>query len=187
MRPQHRIKAAGAYFITAKTWQGRKLFQKDTWAGILIETIMDYRQQGRYRLHAFVVMPDHLHVLLTPAQESSLEKAVQFIKGGSSHRIGKAFQTKFPVWQTGFNEHWIRSQEDYETRKRYIEFNPIKACLAPTPMEYPYSSANGNFDLDPFVMTSGAKAREGEDAVSAGLKPRPAKNVASKRKPERPE
>ncbi|MFQ5738084.1 MAG: transposase [Acidobacteriota bacterium] len=174
-RPKHRVKAAGAYFVTAETWQRRKLFNKKTTAKIVIDTLLDYRQRGFYRLHDFVVLPDHLHVILSPNGDTSLEKALQLIKGGSSYRIGQAFHSKFPVWQPGFHEHWIRSQEDYEGRRRYIELNPVKARLAAAPQEYSYSSANGHFDIDPFVLTSGAKAPLGRGLGSAGLKPRPAK------------
>ena len=161
VRPKHRVKAAGAYFVTAETWQRRELFKKESIAKIVIDTMLDCRQRGFYRLHDFVVMPDHLHAILTPSPKTSLEKALQMIKGGSSYRIGKEVGLKFPVWQPGFYEHWIRSPEDYEQRRRYLELNPVKDGLVVTPQEYAYSSANGRFQLDPFTMTSGAKAPMG--------------------------
>ena len=174
-RPKHRVKAAGAYFVTAETWQRRQLFRKQVTTRILIDTILDDRERGFYRLHDFVVMPDHFHAILTPSRDTSLEKCLQMIKGGSSYRIRKELFTKFPVWQPGFHEHWIRSQEDYERCRRYIQFNPVKAKLAATPQEYPYSSASGAFRLDPFSITSGAEAPPVVGAGTAGLKPRPAK------------
>ncbi len=114
-------------------------------------------------------------MILTPSRNASLEKALQMIKGGSSYLIGKKVGAKFPVWQPGFHEHWIRSQEDYEQRRRYIALNPVKDRLAVAPQEYPYSSASGRFQLDPFAMPSGAKAPAGMELATAGLKPRPAK------------
>ena len=169
------MKAAGAYFVTSRTWESRKLFQNLAWAELLVQTLMDYRNKHCYELHDFVVMPDHFHIIMTPGREYSLEKAVQMVKGGSSRRIGKQFQTQFSIWQKGFHEHWIRSRDDYEARKRYIEQNPVKARLAVRPSDYPYSSANGKFCLDPVTMTSAAEAAETSDKASAGLKPRPAK------------
>ncbi|MFQ5926832.1 MAG: transposase [Terriglobia bacterium] len=162
--------------MTAKTWQRRELFKKETIARILIETMLECRKRGFYRLHDFVVMPDHLHAILTPSQDTPLEKAMQMVKGGSSYRIGRELRSKFPIWQPGFHEHWIRSQDDYEQRCRYIELNPVTDKLAATPQEYPYSSASGRFELDAFVMTSGAKALTRVGPATAGLKPRPAKN-----------
>lgn len=176
-RPKHRVNAVGADFVTAETWQRRKLFEKEIPARILIETMRDCRQRGFYHLHDFAVMPDHFHAILTPNEDTSLEKALQMIKGGSSHRIGRELRSRFPIWQPGFHEHWIRSPEDYEARRRYIELNPPKAKLAATPQEYPFSSANGRFQLDPFILTAGAKAPYGSGAVTAGLKPRPAKTT----------
>jgi len=175
VRPKHRVKAAGAYFVTTETWQRRALFKKDTIAKIVIETLLNCRKRGFYRLHDFVLMPEHLHMILTPSRNASLEKALQMIKGGSSYLIGKKVGAKFPVWQPGFHEHWIRSQEDYEQRRRYIALNPVKDRLAVAPQEYPYSSASGRFQLDPFAMPSGAKAPAGMELATAGLKPRPAK------------
>jgi len=119
-------------------------------------------------------MPDHTHLILTPAQETTLEKALQMIKGGSSHQIGKIQQSRFPLWQKGFHEHWIRSRVYYEARRQYLERNPVRAKLATRPNEYPYSSATGRFPLDPFRMTSAAKAAVGAGVATAGLKPRPA-------------
>ena len=70
------------YLVTAVTAQRRRLSQVAGNAQLLEETILDYRRQGKFLLHAFVIMPDHFHTLLTPAADVSLEKAVQFIKEG---------------------------------------------------------------------------------------------------------
>ena len=90
----------------------------------------------RYRLHAFVVMPDHFHILLTP-QEITLERCLGLIKGGFSHKIG----SKFPVWQRGFTDHRIRDRDEFETRRTYIHLNPVRARIVERPELYPHSSA----------------------------------------------
>ena len=92
------------YFITAVTANRRRLFQVEEKAQLLVDTLKHYRNQSRFKLHAFVVMPDHLHALLTPAPDVSLEKAVQFIKGGYSFRL----KSKLDVWSRSFNETQIR-------------------------------------------------------------------------------
>ncbi len=117
-------------------------------------------------------MRDHIHVILTPAQSTSLEKAVQLVKGGSSHEIG----SRFPVWHPGFTEHQIRDRNDFDLHVRYIDDNPVKAGLAATPAEYPHGAATGKFALDPWPLASGAKAPLETATVSAGLKPRPSKD-----------
>jgi putative transposase len=156
--PKHRIKAPGAYFVTAETWQRRKLFLNEACTQIFLETILQNRERGFYLLHDFVIMPDHFHLILTPGFETSHEKALQMIKGGSSHRIGKELRMEYPVWQPDFHEHWIRSMVDYERCKAYVERNPVAAGLVAAPHEYPFSSACGRFQLDEYHMASGAKA-----------------------------
>lgn len=83
----HRTGNGYTYFVTTKSWQNRALFRVPDVAQIVTEQIVHYRAEGAYLLHAFVVMPNHIHVLLTPGTAVSLEKAMQYIKGGSSHRI----------------------------------------------------------------------------------------------------
>lgn len=135
--------------------------------------LFEYRDKGFFMLHSYVVMPDHLHLILTPGHATALEKALQLIKGGSSHEIGKKLNARFPVWRPGFTEHLIRDQADYQRHARYIDANPVKARLADRPEDYPFCSASAKDELDPWPVTSGAKAPEKGIAVTAGLKPRP--------------
>jgi putative transposase len=91
-------------------------------------------------------MPDHVHLLITPL--TSLEKAVQFIKGGSSYRVKKELGSNLEVWQTGFSDHRIRDARDYIQHVHYIQWNPVRKRLVETPKEYAYSSAFPGFELD---------------------------------------
>ena len=92
-----------AYLVTAVTAGRRSLFQVTATAQLLERTLLDYRGQGNFQLHAFVIMPDHFHALITPAMEVSLEKAMQFVKGGFSFRL----QSRLDVWMRGFNESQV--------------------------------------------------------------------------------
>jgi putative transposase len=105
---------------------------------LLQGTILDYRGQGRFLLHAFVIMPDHFHALITPAPDVSLEKAMQFIKGGFSFRL----KSKLDVWMRSFNESQIMSAEKFVSCVRYIEENPVRRGLASTPDAFQFSSAS---------------------------------------------
>jgi putative transposase len=109
-------------------------------------------------VHRHVVMPDHLHIVLTPGVTTMLEKAVQPIKGGSSSKIDKRPGMRFPVWNAGFTERQIRDQRDFDLPANYIEQNPVKAGLAEKADEYRYGWAIGKFALDPWPQASGAKA-----------------------------
>jgi putative transposase len=143
-----RVRQAGVYFVTTDTWERRALFIKAILATILVEQIAACRDRGFYKLHAFVVMPEHLHILLTPGDETTIEKAVQMIKGGSAHRMGLEMPAKFPIWHRGFHDRWIRDDEQYRKAKMYVEENPVKAKLAGRAEDYFWSSANGKVKLD---------------------------------------
>jgi len=160
-RIPRRVKQPGVYFITTDTWQRRLLFLKPDPARIVLEQILDCRDRGFYKLHAFVLMPEHLHMLITPGGETALEKAIMMIKGGSSHTIKKELLYSFPVWMSGYHDRWIRDAREFLTRKQYIEQNPVKARLAAKPADYALSSASGKFRLDPCRYEAGASAAEG--------------------------
>jgi putative transposase len=107
-------------------------------------------------------MPNHVHLLATPAPNVSLEKAVQFIKGGFSYRAGKELGLRGAIWTPGFNEHRIRDAADYATHVRYIHMNPVKAGKVGKPEDWPFSSARLTAEVDPApeqFREAGAKAR----------------------------
>ena len=125
------------YFITAVAAQRRRLFQTDANANLLLQLFRDDRDKHRYQLHAFVLMPDHLHLILTPGPNISVEKAMQFIKGGFSFRL----KSKMPVWEDSFKKLRMTDRESYETHRDYIHENPVRAHLCAHPEEFPFSSA----------------------------------------------
>jgi|ERR1019366_438990 putative transposase len=126
----------GTFFITTATCNRRRLFQVPANCELFLETLQHYRRAGHYKLHAFVVMPDHVHLILTP-QAITLERAIGLVKGGFSHRLA----SKLPVWQRGFTDHRRRNAQDMETRRAYLHQNPVRAGLSTTPELSPYSSA----------------------------------------------
>ena len=135
-----------AFFITTVTWKRLPIFRNEARARLLLDVMFDYRDQGKYSLHEFVIMPDHIHALLTPSPSISLERAVQFIKGGFSYRLRKV--EKMEVWQPSFTNHRIRDVEDCERHRDYIRLNPVRARLVLDAREYPHSSANPAFKMD---------------------------------------
>jgi len=135
------------YLVTSVTAQRRSLFQVTGNAELLQRTLLDYREQGKFLLHAFVIMPDHFHAVLTPAPDVSLEKAMQFIKGGFSFRL----KGKQDVWMRSFNESQIMTEEKFLQCVRYIEENPVRRGLSATAQAYPFSSAAG-VAMDPMPL-----------------------------------
>jgi putative transposase len=147
MRPtrEHATNNGQTYMVSTSTWERRALFQNERWARLFIDTLYHYRGSA-YLLHEFVVMPDHFHILLTPL--TSLEKAVQFVKGGFSYRAKKELGSNMEVWQKGFSDHRIRDAQDYDEHVHYVRENPVRKHLCERAEEYEYSSAHAGFELD---------------------------------------
>jgi putative transposase len=141
-----RASRPGTFFITTATYNRRRLFQVPANAELFVATLQHYRAEGHYRLHAFVVMPEHIHLLVTP-QAITLERAIGLIKGGFSHRLA----SKVSVWQRGFTDHRIRDAEDYAARLNYVHRNPVEARLCDKPESYAFSSANPKPRLDEYL------------------------------------
>ena len=139
MRPTRQGTEAGhTYFVTSQTWQRRTVFSKPAWAELFISTLQGYRGRA-YQLHEYVLMPEHFHILITPSV--TLERAVQFIKGGFSFRAKKELESNLEIWQSGFSDHRLRGAQDYSNHVRYIFRNPVGRQLVERAEEYPYCSA----------------------------------------------
>jgi REP-associated tyrosine transposase len=138
----------GTYFVTFSTWQRRRLFVVEAYARLFLKTMYAYRRQGKFKLHAFVLMPEHVHLLLTLAEDVTVERAVQLVKGGYSHAFGIEFGKRKEVWQRGFTDHRIRDRADFERHREYIHDNPVARRLVDLAMEYRYCSAYPGFKLD---------------------------------------
>jgi len=156
VKPVRRISPPGTYFVTFETWRRKRLFVVEPYVRLFVQTLYHYRREGRFQVHAFVVMPEHVHLLFTPAHNVTLEHAVQLIKGGYSHEFGITFGKHKEVWQRGFTDHRIRDARDFEAHVEYIHQNPVKRGLVEKPSDYRYCSAFPGFKLDSWP--SAAKA-----------------------------
>lgn len=99
------------------------------------------KQLGFYALHAYVVMADHVHALLTPHVQVArlmrgLKRETAVIANRILARVGRRF------WQDESYDHWIRSPAEFGRVKLYIEWNPVKAGLVSRPEDWPWSSAS---------------------------------------------
>ena len=123
-------RSSRTFFATTKTSQGRRLLQSDRNAGLMIDVLRSYVAAGRLRLHDFVIMPDHLHLLVTVGSDMTIERAIQLIKGGFSYRLRKEFGYLGEVWQRGFSETRVEDRRSFLQHREYIRANPVKAGLA---------------------------------------------------------
>ena len=97
--------------------------------------------EKRFHLHAAVVMPDHVHLLLTPLQDENgwpygLPKILKLLKGTSARSVNKFLGTAGPVWQEESFDHVLRSQESLTEKLEYIRQNPVRRSLVTNPEDY---------------------------------------------------
>jgi REP element-mobilizing transposase RayT len=97
------------------------------------------QEQGRYDLCAWVIMPNHIHLLVTPFV--SLRVITQGLKGFTARRANQILRRQHqPFWQDESFDHWIRDEYEFQRVLRYIEENPVKAGLVRKPVQWRWSS-----------------------------------------------
>jgi REP-associated tyrosine transposase len=164
-----------AYFVTACAHMHRNLFQRRDTAELMVATIFRYRDAGEFRVHEYVVMPNHIHLLVTPSPNSSIARVMQLIKGGFSHALRESGSTLNAVWQQRFQERRVRDSDEFVSFARNIRENPVRRGLVSVSGDYPYSSAAARMRLDEFP---GLKPLTYKRAVDADLKVGSTRKVA---------
>jgi len=123
------------YHITTVTLNRETVFSDLRNARFLINTLRQSQVRDEASTLAFVVMPDHLHWLMQLGERQSLSRVVRAVKVIAAHQIGKG------IWQKGFHDHALRSDEDLIDVARYIVANPLRAGLVEHLGDYPHWDA----------------------------------------------
>jgi putative transposase len=110
-------------------------------AALFIEVLRTYMRSGKMTVHDFVLMPNHVHILMTVPGEMSVEKAMQLIKGSFSFRAKKELGFSGEIWQCGYSDVRVLDDQSFQQHREYIENNPVKAGLANSTDEYPFGTA----------------------------------------------
>ena len=136
--PEDILNPARTFFTTTKTSMGRRLLQSERDAELLIDVLRSLVAEHAFKLHDFVIMPDHGHLLLTVDDGMTVEKAMQLVKGRFSFRRGREFGHLGEVWQRGFTEVQVMNQQSFEVHRAYVAENPVKAGLVDETEQYPF-------------------------------------------------
>ena len=95
---------------------------------------------GRYDLYAYVIMANHVHILLEP--RLPLAKITGVIKGVAARDANATLdRSGKPFWQDESFDHWIRNSAEFDRIRHYIEWNPVNAGLVARPEDWKWSSA----------------------------------------------
>jgi REP element-mobilizing transposase RayT len=110
----------------------------------LVARAIQFFQGQYYELHAWVVMPNHVHVVVWPMPDHSLSDILHSWKSFTSHEINKLLPQKVvPFWQSESYEHLICDDEDLHRCCHYVLMNPVNARLCAQPEEWKWSSGHG--------------------------------------------
>ena len=107
----------------------------------LVEKALYYFDGERYRLLSWVIMPNHIHLLMTPFAGHSLTEIMRSLKSYTAHEANKLLKRTGKFWFEDYFDRYIRNAEHYAAVVRYIENNPVKAGLCDSPEEWRYGSA----------------------------------------------
>jgi len=116
------------YFITFRTHQYRILNSEEK---DIICDVIDFNKGIKYDLISYVILPDHVHVILTPLRGKEdfhrIQDIIKSIKGFSAYRINEVSREKGSIWQAGYFDKVIRDENDLLKKLQYIVNNPLKA------------------------------------------------------------
>ncbi|MDP1880191.1 MAG: transposase [Parachlamydiaceae bacterium] len=116
-----------------------KPFKIHELAALMEKTLKQYHKD-KYLLQAYVIMPDHLHLIIKPLENNTLAKIMQLLKGSSAYSINKCLERTDKFWQQENFDHLIRDGISLCEKWEYIKNNPVKARLVGRAEDYPYSS-----------------------------------------------
>jgi putative transposase len=126
------------FFLTTRTSISRRVFQSERNALLLVDVLRSCVAAREYQVHDFVIMPDHVHLLITVDREMTIERAMQLVKGRYSYRLKQECGYLAEVWQSGYSEVRIEDERSFAKHVEYIAQNPVRARLADYPEHYPY-------------------------------------------------
>ena len=127
--------------VATRAAGGKAIFQTERMANLFIEVLRSQVRLRRFVIHEFVVMSNHVHLLLTLPGELSLEKAMQFVKGGFSFQAKRVLGFNGEVWQRGFSDVLVVDEESFQRHKEYTYMYPVRVGLANSPDEFRFSTA----------------------------------------------
>ena len=137
--PDHIRSGSRIFFVTTKTTMGKALLQTDRNADLLVDVLRRCVASKRSILHDFVIMPNHIHLLLELGPDISVEKAMQYVKGGFSFRMKRENGFSGEIWQRGFSEVRILDDISLQKHKEYIAENPVRTGLVESPEQFRWS------------------------------------------------
>jgi REP-associated tyrosine transposase len=159
MEKRYRIEGS-IYYITSVIYNRLKIFVQPSFIIPIIDSLNYYRYQYSCKILGYVIMPDHIHLLIFPQMEAALTDFMRDFKRFTSGRItrqakvegkkewvdrfeqagSETERAEYKVWQDSFWEQMIYSENFLKQRLNYIHLNPVRAGMVKDAADYLYSS-----------------------------------------------
>ena len=140
------------HFVTFSTYQRRRFLDSEHTRNIVLEVLQCCLGVHQARCAGFVIMPNHVHAILFGEAEFKISSFIQVWKKTSSYRLKRFYAREIthyhqlcpdgcPIWQSGFYDFNVESDEKLNEKLKYMHNNPVDAQLVPTPASWSWSSA----------------------------------------------
>ena len=126
------------YAVTTVTLNREPIFKEPKAADIVLESVLFGRRQHWYYLLSFVIMPDHVHLVIIP-RKKNISECVKSIKGFSARKINELLGIKGSLWQDGFYDYILDTENKTLSRIKYLEDNPVRKGIVPIAEDYKYN------------------------------------------------
>ena len=130
------------YFIVGVTKARRAIFADEANMRLLRETLHRVKELYPFKMHAYVFLPDHFHILIFVPETTNVSKLMQSWQRNFTlnYKAARGITRSLRLWQRGFWDHVIRDADDYEQHFHYIHYNPVKHGYARRAGDYAHTS-----------------------------------------------
>jgi putative transposase len=132
-----------SHFVTFSCYRRLRLLDTPAMRDLIVATLEQTRRRFSFRVYGFVVMPEHVHLLVSEPERALLANAIQSLKIASAKRSTRACkyeEKSAPLWYKRYYDRNIRSHSDFVEKLRYIHRNPVKRGLVEKPEDWLWSS-----------------------------------------------
>jgi putative transposase len=126
-----------SHFVTFSCYHRLPYLAEQRVCAVFVNSLERMRRKYQFRVYGYVLMPEHVHLLLSEPQSASLARAVQALKVSVARHVR---DLNTPLWQKRYYDHNVRSYENFMNKLRYIHRNPMKRGLCATPEDWVWSS-----------------------------------------------
>jgi REP element-mobilizing transposase RayT len=142
--PRSEYKGRRTYFLTFCCEEKHRAFRDFARASEIVQSIKVISEPNQFRVHAYCVMPDHVHVIVEGTHdESDLKRFAKIFKQVTAFHYKE--ETGERLWQKKYYDHILRASDSVDAVLWYVWMNPVRAGLCASPWEYPHS---GSFTMD---------------------------------------